>query len=281
MQIFVADVTDDYRPSRSRLIKKLKEKNAHVHDCLPPPFRMDLHDSIFNTTLSGCDVSVHILSQYPGRTFEDQGATFIALHQAKAGININNYKVFWVPKDLDFERVDESEYRTFLTTLEFGYDDLIIVKGDPQTLDEDIVNAIKFPHASPARDGILIVHHTKDERAAIRVREQARQRNIHTHYNSSGGSNPSANLRLLTDQLSDVKHAIIVVDKVNYEWAIERAKHILSTLIHMDYKLDWMGFYFSQEAKLFSFDGRFLPVKMLDETERMQDNSSWNTFLQP
>lgn len=282
MQIFIADVTDDYRLSRKRLIKKLEEKNAAVHYRLPPPFKKELHDSVYNTTISGCDVSVHILSQYPGRTFEDPDNIFISLHQATAGLNKNNQKVFWIPKSLEIEKVDESEYRDFLGALDFGFEDnsFILLRGDPQTLDEDIVNAIPFPTRSAARNGILIVHHAKDEDAAIRVREQARQRNIQTQYNSSGDGNPSANLKLLTDQLRDVKNAIMVMGSVNHEWANERAKHILSTLIQMEYKLDWIGFYFSDNASVFPFDGRFLPVKTLDETAGRQNNSSWDSFLQ-
>jgi hypothetical protein len=281
MDIFVADVTDDYRLSRKRLIKELEEKKAKVHHGLPPPFEMELHDNIFNSTISDCDLSIHILSQYPGRTFEDLQDVYISLHQASVGLNQNKRKVFWIPKSLELEKVDETTYREFLSTLEYGFDDdsFVLVKGDPQTLHEDIVNVISFPHENVLRNGTLIVHHAKDVDLAIRVREQARQRNIQTQYNSSDDANPAASLKLLTDQLRDVKNVIMVIGAVNYEWANERAKHILSTLIQMEFELESIAFYFAGRATSFSFNGRFMTVRILDETNGDQDKSAWDNFL--
>lgn len=281
MNIFVADVTDDYRLSRKRLIKELEEKKAKVHHRLPPPFEMHLHDSIFNSTISDCDVSIHILSQYPGRTFEEPQDIYISLHQASVGLNQDKRKVFWIPKTLELEKVDEATYREFLSTLEYGFDDnnFVLVKGDPQTLHEDIVNVISFPQDNVSRNGTLIVHHAKDVDLAIRVREQARQRNIPTQYNSSDDANPAASLKLLTDQLRDVKNVIMVIGSVNYEWANERAKHILSTLIQMEFELESIAFYFAGRSQLFAFNGRFMEIKILDETRAEQDKSAWDNFL--
>lgn len=283
MQIFVADVTDDYRLSRKRLIKQLEERNATVHYRLPPPFKMDLHDSLFNTTVSNCDVCVHILSQYPGRTFDDPEDVYISLHQANAGLSGSTYKVFWIPKSLDLGKVDEVTYRDFLRTLDFGFDDhtLVLVKGDPQTLHEDIVKAIPFPRDVVKQEGTLIVHHDKDVEQAIHVKEQARNRNIQTQYNSSGDNSPSANLKLLSDQLRDVRNVVMIVGSVNNEWANERAKHILSTLIQMEYTLDSIGFYFGEGSTPFPFDGRFLQVRKMVETDGQQESDTWNTFLIP
>lgn len=282
MQIFIADVTDDFRLSKKRLIKKLEEMNAQVHHRLPPPFKMDLHDSAYNTTIAQCEVSVHILSQYPGRTFEDPENVFILLHQANAALKFKNEKIFWIPKNLEFENVDELEYRNFLSSLDFGFseDPFILLKGDPQTLDEDIVKAIPFKTNQTTRQGTLIVHHAKDEDAAIKVREEARQRGIFTQYSSSGDESPSSNLKVLTDQLKDVKNVIIVVGSVNYEWANERAKHILSTIIQKEYELEWIGFYFTDNAQTFQFNARFLPLRLLDETAGMADNTQWDKFFQ-
>ena len=279
MEIFVADVTDDYRLSKKRLIKKLEEMKATVHHKLPPPFEMNLHDQAYNLTIADCEVSVHILSQYPGRTFDNSDNVFISLHQANATLNRNNRKVFWIPKNLEFEKVDEEQYRNFLSTLEFGFpeDTFTLLKGDPQTLDEDIVKVIPFPKPQSSRDGILIVHHAKDEDAALMVREKSKQRQIPTQYSSSGDDSPSSNLKVLSDQLMDVKNVIIVVGSVNYEWANERAKHILSTVIQMEYQLNWIGFFFADAKKVFQFNGRFLPVKTLVQSSA--NDSAWDDFL--
>jgi len=283
MQIFVADVTDDFRLSKKRLIKKLEEMNAKVHHRLPPPFKMELHDHAYNSTIAACEVSVHILSQYPGRTFEDPENVFIMLHQANTSLKFKNQKIFWIPKNLEFENVQEPEYRNFLSSLDFGFseDPFILLKGDPQTLDEDIVKAIPFTKNETAREGILIVHHAKDQDAAIKVREEARQRCILTQYSSSGDESPYSNLKVLTDQLRDVGSVIIVVGSVNYEWANERAKHILSTIIQEEYDLAWIGFYFTDYAQTFQFNARFLPLRLLDETMGKADETQWDKFLQP
>lgn len=279
MEIFVADVTDDYRLSKKRLIRKLEEMKAKVHHQLPPPFEISLHDQAYDLTIAGCEVSVHILSQYPGRTFDNSDNVFIALHQANATLNRNNQKIFWIPRNLEFEKVDEEVYRNFLSALEFGFPEgtFILVKGDPQTLDEDIVKVIPFPKNEPARDGILIVHHAKDEDAALMVREKCRQRQIPTQYSSSGDDSPSSNLKVLSDQLADVKNVIIVVGSVNNEWPNERAKHILSTIIQKEYQLNWIGFFFIDEKKVFQFNGRFLPVKTLLQSKAT--DSLWDQFL--
>lgn len=283
MQIFIADVTDDFRLSKKRLIKKLEAMNAQVHHRLPPPFKMALHDDAYQHTIADCQVSVHILSQYPGRTFEDPENVFILMHQASASLKVKNQKIFWLPKNLEFESIDEIEYREFLSTLDFGFpeDEFILLKGDPQTLDEDITKAIPFKKEQARRQGILIVHHAKDQDAAIRVREEARQRGIPTQYSSSGDDCPFSNLKVLTDQLKDVKSVIIVVGSVNYEWANERAKHILSTIIQTEYELNWIGFYFTEQAQTFQFNARFLPLRLLDETAGEADTSQWNKFLEP
>lgn len=284
LEIFIADVTDDFRLSRKRLIKKLEDMKAKVHYRLPPPYLMDLHDQTYNTTIADCEVNVHILSQYPGRTFDDPENVFISIHQAQTGLKGSNRKVFWIPKNLEFEHIDEEEYRNFLSTLDFGIEDdkFILLKGDPQTLDSDIVEVIPFLKATEALNGILIVHHPKDGKAAIRVRQLAEERHIKTQYNSSGDSNPDSNLEVLADQLKDVEQVIIVVGAVNSEWANERAKYILSTIIQKDYHLKSIGFYFTSEAhEVFQFNGRFLPVKVLDETRGQEEEAKWDHFLNP
>lgn len=284
MQIFIADVTDDYRLSKKRLIKKLEDMQAKVHYRLPPPFKMDLHDQTYQTTMADCEVSVHILSRYPGRTFEDPENIFISIHQAQVGLNGNNRKVFWIPKNLEFDQVDEEQYREFLRTLEFGIDDddFILLKGDPQTLDMDIIKMIPFPKIQTKREGILIVHHSKDEDGAIRIGELARERNIPFQYSTAGGDSPDSNLRLLADQLKDVEQVVVVVGLVNIEWAKERSKHILSTIIQRDYHLNAIGFYFANSAKeVFQFNGRFLPVKSLEEINEAANSANWDRFLNP
>ena len=285
MQIFIADVTDDFRLSKKRLIKKLEEMKATVHSRLPPPFLMDLHDQTYNTTIVNCDVSVHILSQYPGRTFEDSENVYISIHQAQTGLKGNNRRVFWIPKNLEFEDVDEKEYREFLSTLEFGFEEdgkFILVKGDPQTMDTDIVKEIPFSPAASTRSGILIVHHPKDEDGAIRVSQKAQERNIMIQYSTSGGDNPDSNLKVLADQLKNIEQVILVVGSVNSEWANERAKHILTTIIQKDYYVNSIGFYFTPDAQeTFHFNGRFLPVKMLDETKKVEELEAWDKFLNP
>jgi len=284
MQIFIADVTDDFRLSKKRLIKKLEEMRAKVHYQLPPPYIKDLHDQTYNATVVDCEVSVHILSQYPGRTFEDLESVFISIHQAQVGLKENNRKVFWIPKSLEFENVEEEEYRTLLSQLDFGIEDdkFILLKGDPQTLDSDIVKAIPFLKPEPTRNGVLIVHHPKDQDGAIHVKQMASKRNIHTMYSSSGGDSPDSNLKVLADQLKDVEQVIMVIGSVNNEWVNERAKHILSTIIHKDYQINSIGFYFTNEAEeVFQFNGRFLPVKLLNETNQDENNANWDNFLNP
>lgn len=86
MEIFVAEVTDDLRLSRKRLIKKLVEMQAKVHFGIPPPFIKEEHDKTFYFTLDNCQVTVHILGQYPGRSFEGGEEEFILLHQAVNGL---------------------------------------------------------------------------------------------------------------------------------------------------------------------------------------------------
>jgi hypothetical protein len=224
------------------------------------------------------------LSKYPGRTFEDPENVFISIHQAQVGLNGNNRKVFWIPKNLEFDQVDEEEYREFLSTLDFGIvdDNFILLKGDPQTLDTDIIKMIPFPKVQTKRNGILIVHHSKDEDGAVRVRELARARNIPAQYSTSGEESPDSNLKILADQLKDVEQVVVVVGYVNNEWANERAKHILSTIIQKDYHLDSINFFFTKGAKeVFRFNGRFLPVKTLEELNGEADTSSWDGFLNP
>ncbi len=241
---------------------------AKVHHALPPPFRQDLHDEAFANTLSRCEVSVHILSQYPGRVFEGPDNTYICIHQASKSFINTQRKVFWVPKNLRLDSIDEDHYKDFLEQLDFGIEDdqYVLLKGDPQTLDADITRVINFPQKKSLNEGILIVHHGVDEDAALKLKDRARKNKIACQYNSSSDDDPTASLKILTDQLRDLQRVIIVIGKVKKDWAVERAKHIVSTIIQNDFEVDSIGFYFTKEsAETFPFKDRGFTIITVDE----------------
>lgn len=121
------------------------------------------------------------------------------------------------------------------------------MKGDPQTLDADIAGAIHIYEQPQPGKGILIVHHEKDQDAALKVMTIAKRGNIKAEYSSFGDS-PDSNLKILTDQLSGVSTVMVVAGHVNPEWAKERVKHIVSTAILKSYKIDSTRLYLAPEA---------------------------------
>ena len=274
LQILIAEVSDDLRPSKKRLIEELKKARLgdKITFNIPPPFNQKEHDKLLDPYLNDCQVTIHLLGEYSGRFFEDDEIS-ILYHQATKGIRASCKKIFWIPKNLDFESVQDNEYREFLRQLEFGIDNdddkYYFMKGDPQTLHEDIVKELNPPKVSHGQ-GVLIVHHPRDENAALDIKKCLSLNADHIKF-SSGGDNPNENLKILGDQLNSVKKVIIVVGAVNQEWAKERTKHIISSVITNDLLIDSITLLFTpSSSEIFSFNNKLLNVKIIDNRKSQQ-----------
>ena len=116
--LFVAEVPDDLRKYRRKIIKSLKANDFRVITDIPPPDTAAEHDEAVIAGLKQCAVSIHLLSDNPGEEVEDDDTTTYPRRQAELALAHGENPFIWVPKDVNIASIENRDYQSFLADLE-------------------------------------------------------------------------------------------------------------------------------------------------------------------
>jgi hypothetical protein len=120
IDVFIADAADNLQIIRERLIEDIKREKVRILDDIPPPDNHKEHDEAVKKAMAGAHLAIHLLNNGLGRRIRDFKESSYPCRQLEIGLESETHQLIWVPKDLEYEDIEDEEYKEFLYDLEFG-----------------------------------------------------------------------------------------------------------------------------------------------------------------
>jgi hypothetical protein len=227
--VFVADVADTLAQTRKRLIVELQRKGIRVEHAIPPPYEAAAHAEKVKATLADALLSVHLLDAFPGRDIEGEPHRTYTQRQIELAQECGVSRLLWVPKELDFEQVEDESYRGLLQGYEQGeregerYD---FVRGSSTLLLPQIVEKLEELRKAQAgpqgpTQAILVDTHLKDQAYALELGRLLLERSIQPFINPQE-DDPTRHLDAFEARLRQVSSLVILFGAVSESWVRHR-----------------------------------------------------------
>ncbi len=259
--IYFAEVTDSLITTRKRTIAEL-EKKGYTIITLDPANNLQQHSGQVKQVLTGADLSVHLLDLYPGREIEGDTVTWYPKLETELGIQSTASNMIWTPQ-LELSEVEEEGYRAFLASLDNG-----IVSAEKTEVIHD--------HKS------MITQHVTDLAEKLRSRKLARQIRaessaekttqvlIDTNIDDQasawdlgkaliengfqpviypGVKDPTMNIDVLADRISQVQKLIFYYGNADKDWIKQRMSATLHMAMDKDLAMDDFFVYLAPPGK--------------------------------
>jgi len=123
IDVFIADAPDNLQITRDRLIEDLKKEKVRIPVEIPPPDNLIEHDEAVKKAVAGAHLAIHLLDLTPGRRIRDRKESSYPRRQLEIGLECDTHQLIWVPKELNYENIEEDTYKKFLYDLENGQRD--------------------------------------------------------------------------------------------------------------------------------------------------------------
>ena len=285
--VFIADTADSLKTVRSRIDSELRQKGISIIGRVPPPYRLREHDDAVTEHIKAADLCVHLLDQVPGREIEDRPEKSYLERQAEISLQYAKSQLVWTPPDLKIEEIEDAPHRALLTSLERGPgmnggdpradSRYRFVRDLPSAVSHDVLERIeqlkKQESAEPASDAglaALVDTHFKDQQYVMEMSRFLLDKKILPLINREEDS-PQKNLESFEGQLRQASLLIIIFGAVPLEWVRERLGEALKFAVTQNCPLRACGVYLApprKNAQDVQFNRSFLPVELLDNTER-------------
>jgi len=235
--VFFADVADSLHTTRKRLMNELQRKGIKIVSGIPPPYEYQAHEAEVKTAFESVALSVHLLDQLPGREIDGEPTTTYPQKQIELARAASVNQLIWAPKELDFQTIDEEDYRKTLDRLENGlreganYD---FVRGRHTDLAHQLLDKIKQLQAASEVSGdvqaALLDTHSKDESYAMELGFYLSENNIQPYINPQE-DDPNKHIDAFEARLKQVSILIILFGSVNADWVLQRLGEALKLSI--------------------------------------------------
>lgn len=291
--VFIADTADSLKNVRSRVSAELQLKGVSIVDRIPPPYEAQKHEALVIEKVKSADLCLHLLDQVPGRGIDDQPEKSYLERQAEISLEYAKAQFVWTPTDLQIDQVDDDSHRALLKRLEAGPG---TNGGDPKrahkyrfvrdlssAVSHDLLERIeqlKQEQAMPepsanAALAALVDTHFKDQQYVMEMSRFLLDNNILPLINREEDS-PQKNLQSFESHLRQASLLIIIFGAVPPEWVRERLGEALKFAVTQNCPLRACGVYLAPPRKNESdmqFNRSFLPVELLDNTDRFNPQS--------
>ncbi len=244
-KVFVANASDDLRPSRRHIISELENQGVAVQQEVPPPYQRSDHATVVREMVEQADLCVHLLSTRPGELIEGQNPPLsYPMEQLNIAEEHARSQLILLPDEFSFEDIDErdSEYSQLLTSfkkLPRDADQLEIIQtGRHQMLDEIFAKRCKLEKTSTEHQFVelegstaFIDLHTNDVPHATDMVSYLSQQHINPVMIPSAGLSPMAGMSLFEDNLKKAQLFIVVFGVVAREWVEQRLNEAFKLIL--------------------------------------------------
>ncbi len=283
--IYMGEVADTLRRPRMRIVSELEKKGFKVISGIPPPYEGPAHESATHTALEKADLAIHLLDEYPGSPIAGVNNMWYPLKQTALALETAKAQMIWVPPDLVYEDVEESDYKEFLQSLENGkgtQKEIEFVRCSKNTLVQEITDladeiqsrriAIK---SSAEKLPILLDTHFNDQIYALDLCKSLIENQVQPYINAQD-DDPRKNTSMLAERISMVKKLVFLYGSVSKEWVRERMSAALQIIVSNNFPVEDFYIYMGPPHKdnsEISMNQNFLKVNIF--------NNSNSQFIEP
>jgi hypothetical protein len=227
IDVFIADAADNLQITRDRLIEDLKREKARIPDEIPPPDNLKEHDEAVKNAMVGTHLAIHLLDNTPGRRIRDCKESSYPRRQLEIGLESDTYQLALVPRDLDYENIEDETYKKFLYDLEFRKrekENFNVVRELKTELKVPVLEKIeeirrnltkKIPAAAPAP--VLLSSHQDDIAFTMELGRYLAKQGIKFWLNPEHKEIEST-LKVFDDYLERVRSVVIVSGAGSANW---------------------------------------------------------------
>lgn len=292
--IFFAEVSDSLRSSRKRMVKELQKEGFAISDEVPPPFDNDGHKDAACAAIDQSMMTVHLLNEYPGREIDGAKANYYTLEQANLAFDANKKNIVWMPPQLDFDEIEDTGYRQFLTQLDDGKitsNQLEFIRCPKSELVQEIKDIAKQISAKAtavrpedlAPLSVLLDTHVKDEPYAFELSRHLFEHQVQPFINPQQ-DDPRENIQLFANRLKQVKKLVFLYGDVSKDWILERMSAALELVITNGLAIEDFYVYMApprKNADDININQKLLKINVVDSSSKRQiDPKVLDQFLQ-
>lgn len=230
LSIFIADVPDELKDFKERVIAEAQHQKVAIVNDIPPPMDVAGHAHALSQSLARVRFSIHLLNQWPGRKIVDHKETTYPCEQHEIAFKQSIPQLVWVPSDLDIAAVENEKQRQFLQNCETRprtlrqYEFVKCLQSDFVNLVRERINQCRQQSDDPAKHlSYLIDTHQKDQRYAFKLADLLMDKGAEIDFNHES-SDPTVSLVKFEQSVKNVKNLILVCGKVGPAWLIGRIK---------------------------------------------------------
>jgi hypothetical protein len=249
--IYFAEVTDSLLTVRKRAITEL-EKKGYAVITTPPANTLAEHTQNVKSSLAKADLSVHLLDLYPGREIVGEATnTWYPKLEIELAFNSAVPSMIWTPPFNEAD-IEEEDYKSFLLKLDTGelsaqateliHDNKSMITQHISDIAEQLKERIKAKNALSAssfeeKTQVLIDTNFEDQMHAWDLGRALLENGIQPLVNP-GEKDPTQNINLLTDRMSQVKKLIFYYGNADKDWIKQRMNAALHTAMNNDLPVD-------------------------------------------
>ncbi len=286
--IYFAEVPDTLRSPRKRIITELEKKGFKIIAGVPPPDENKAHELATKEALKKAQLSIHLLDEFPGREIIGAPEIWYPQKQAEISLDSTTSQIIWVPADIDYNDIEEENYKSFLEDIEDGVrssKNYEFIRGVKSTLAQEIVDyaeQLKSEQTKKiAKNGqlsVLLDTHFNDQLYALDLSRQLLENKIQPFINPQE-DDPLKNINLLGDRMGQVQKLIFLYGNVSKEWVLERMNAALHLILTNNYPIEDFFIYMApphKEADDIQINQRLLKVNVVDGSN--ENNLNSDTF---
>ncbi|MEO6221140.1 MAG: toll/interleukin-1 receptor domain-containing protein [Ginsengibacter sp.] len=280
-KVFFAKVADTLLNDKNQIIRELEINNIDVIKKVPPPpFNKSEYESAVEKSLGDSCLSIHLFDSIAGDQIEDGSDTFTEA-QVRIAKKMSKEQLIFIPKQLNFDQLENQEYKQFLNTLQNSKTDtdkytLIRESAAPNITLEILekINKITTKNINlQAPEGgnspsVFLDFHEQDYKYAINMNNFLSEKGIRT-FQCMSGSQPLENIEKFETALKNATAIIFILGTVAKEWIIERFNKAIETILIKDYPVSTCAIYLAPQIvhETFLLKRKFLQPQLLDDSK--------------
>lgn len=242
--VYFGEVADDLRLPKNLAVKELRKKGYNILPAIPSPdeiLTLEEHDAKCLDVLNQANLSIHLLSKFPGQEIGDGEHGWYSKRQTELALEHARSQLLWVPADINKLVVEPEPYKDFIVGLEnhrSNASQFDFISGSRSTIVRDIVSFAEAARVQPSRSNgrlsVLLDTHYDDQVYAWDMSRNLYQHEVQPFINPEEGD-PRKNINMLADRISKVNNLIFFCGRVSRDWLLERINAAMQLIVSHNY----------------------------------------------
>jgi hypothetical protein len=242
--IFMASSSDDLRPIRRQMSKKLEQQGITVVGDIPPPYEAAPHVKVVTQAIQDADLCVHLMSTSPGESLDPDipGKTF-PVEQMRLGLEHARSQLILAPDEFAIADIEDAAFAAFMRELterpRDAYRLEVIRTGRHQMIDAILLKKQALEERAAQQQVIpkgrgwtaFIDLHINDVVNAAELVSYLSQKQVVPIMIPSADLTPAAGMSLFQENLKKAQLFIIIFGAVARTWVEYRLQEAFKLIL--------------------------------------------------